>query len=257
MPYYTDIFKASLAYFAKGPLSRARAAFHLDYDSTLDMNDHISFLESLILSTTLIDKKYKDGLPQCVSLIDLHDQSADDADKAGGKSKKKRISKKMKPGKTGLYPSEDVLIRKWWEDYDEEAESGAPNSSREETSKRRIADLRIRETQIQMIILLEVLALQPLASLRDVTEDLPAGLPGAIKEEKEKPSKFKKPEHLTMLIDVHIDRLCIWQSIALESGEIGDSQTQKSIENLGPSANINKRSADVLRDFCVEVIAPL
>ena len=50
-----DFWQASLAYFAKGPLSRARAAFHLDYDSTLEMGDLIRFLESLVLPINVFD----------------------------------------------------------------------------------------------------------------------------------------------------------------------------------------------------------
>ncbi|RDW88863.1 hypothetical protein BP6252_00895 [Coleophoma cylindrospora] len=246
--------KASLAYFAKGPLSRARAAFHLDYDSTLDMNEYIAFLESLILSTTLIDKKYRDGLPACISLLDIQDHTADELDQAAGKPKKKRTSRKMKPGKTGLYPFEDSFIRKWWESHDEDAESGAPGNSREELTKSRVSQLRIRETQLQMVVILEVLALQPLATQSVVGGDLPDTLPSDIgKESKDKSVKARKPEHLLMLIDVHIDRLCIWQSIALEISKVGDSQGPAGTEQPDHSS---KPTSDILRDFCIDVIAP-
>lgn len=166
----------------------------------------------------------------------------------------------MKRGKTGLYPIEEPLIKRWWESHDDdEIESGGPGTSRDELMKSRIAQLRIRETQLQMILILEVLALQTLASPRDFVEGgLPSSLPtGAVFDEKEKLSKPQKPDHLLMLIDVHIDRLCIWQSIALETGKIADQQNQSQNESLGTSANMHKQAADVLRDFCVEVIAPL
>jgi DNA replication regulator SLD3 len=215
------------------------------------MNDHIAFLESLIMSTTLIEKKYRDGLPSCVSLIDIQDHSVDDA--ATAKAKKRRSSKKMKPGKNGLYPAEDDLIRRWWATHDDDAESGAPGVTREDLAKSRITQLRIRETQLQMILILEVLALQPLAS---ATEDVGGGLPGALPtssvgDGKEKLAKGKKPDHLTMLIDVHIDRLCIWQSIALESMKAPTGVSQNMTESAP------KHSDNVLRDFCIEVIAPL
>jgi DNA replication regulator SLD3 len=219
------------------------------------MNDHIAFLESLIMSTTLVDKKFRDGLPNCISLIDLQDHSADDANLAAGKTKKMRSSKKIKPSKNGLYPAEDTLIRRWWASHDEDAESGAPGTSREEITKSRISQLRIRETQLQIIVILEVLALQPLASAsEDVGESLPAALPATeIAEGKDKPIKSKKADHLTMLIDVHIDRLCIWQSIALEAikAPLRDKPTD------GSAANLPKPTDNILRDFCVEVIAPL
>jgi len=73
---------------------------------------------------------------------------------------------------------------------------------------------------------------------------------------KEKPAKSKKPDHLTMLIDVHIDRLCIWQSLAIESMSIipGDSQMTPDLADGLPQPT--KHTDNILRDFCVEVIAP-
>ena len=182
----------------------------------------------------------------------MHDDSAEDA-----KGKKKRISKKMKPGKTGLYPLEDALIRKWWSECDDEIESGAPGSSREQITKSRIAQLRIRETQLQMIIILEVLALQPLAATSDdIAGNLPNSLPvGPGDSLKESPAKIKKTTHLNTLIDVHIDRLCIWQSLdfAVETPVETPAITAGTLDGSG-----SKRYTDnILRDFCVDIIGPL
>lgn len=211
------------------------------------------------MSTTLIDKKYRDGIPTCIALIDLQDHSAEDATQASGKTKKRKSSKKMKPGKTGLYPTEDTLIRRWWTSHDDEAESGAPGSSRDDLTKRRISQLRMRETQLQMIVILEVLALQPLAS---TTEDAVIGLPAAmptsdLSEAKDKSTNTKKPDHLTMLIDVHIDRLCIWQSIALEAGKGSINNMEEISEQPGGMTNPVKHADNILKDFCIEIIAPL
>ncbi|PQE06339.1 hypothetical protein CJF32_00002060 [Rutstroemia sp. NJR-2017a WRK4] len=249
--YFESLYlsKTSLAYFAKGPLSRARAAFHLDFDSTLDMKDHIAFLEGLVLSSTLLDKKYREGIPGCVSLIDPNDQSGDET-----KSKKKRkASKKTKPGKNGLYSNEETLIKKWWINHDEETETGAPGSSKEETMRTRIANLRIRETQLQMIVILEILALHPLVASADNPDDgLPILPTGIFVESKQRTPKTRKTDHLTMLIDVHIDRLCIWQSLTSEVTKAPDADSK-----VGPRlVNAAKHSENILRDFCIEVIAP-
>ncbi|KAB8289685.1 hypothetical protein EYC80_010597 [Monilinia laxa] len=248
--YFESLYlsKTSLAYFAKGPLSRARAAFHLDFDANLDMNELIAFLESLILSSTLLDKKYRDGVPACVSALDIHDQSADDVTV---KPKRRKANKKMKPGKNGLYPNEESLIGKWWLGHDEEVESGAPGSSKDDLARTRIANLRIRETQLQMIVILEIFALQPLVS---TTGNLEEGLPSLpsndIIQTKERTPKTRKQDHLTMLIDVHIDRLCIWQSIASEAIKAPDTGS-------GPTAaNTVKHTDNILKDFCIEVIIP-
>jgi hypothetical protein len=220
------------------------------------MNEYIAFLESLIMTTKLIDKKYSDGVPACVSLIDVHDQSADDVTQGTEKTKKRKSSKKMKPGKDGLYPTEEDFIRRWWASLDDDAESGTPGTSREDRTKSRISQLRVRETQLQMIVILEALALQPLAStLEDLGGDLPAALPSAANPDgKDKSAKPKRPDNLTMLIDVHIDRLCIWQDIAAEATNnvLGDAQNGHA-----SSSNLPKHTDNILRDFCVEVIGPL
>lgn len=249
--------KSSLAYFAKGPLSRARAAFHLDYDSTLDMNEYVTFLEGLIMPTTLIDKKYKDGVPGCVSLIDINDHSAEDASHVG-KSKKRKSAKKIKPGKAGLYPLEETLIRKWWASYDDDTDDNVPGASREEITRSRISQLRIRETQLQMIVILEVLALHPLAcTSADISDGLPTIIPsGPNADGKEKQVKAKKPDHLIMLIDVHIDRLCIWQSIALEAVKTPLDNPPPLAREAGGSSTSLRLADNILRDFCVDIIVP-
>lgn len=219
------------------------------------MTEHIAFLESLIMSTTLIDKKYRDGVAQCVASITVLDQSADEA-KDSEKTKKRKTTKKTKPGKNGLYPSEDTLIRRWWASHDEEADIGAPGTSKDDIAKTRISQLRIRETQLQMIIILEVLALQPL--VREPEEPDPL-LPVAPLENgngiaQSKATKPKTLEHLSMLIDVHIDRLCIWQSISLETVKAptdGPNNGEKS------GATTSTNTDNILRDFSVEVILPL
>jgi hypothetical protein len=211
------------------------------------------------MSTTLIDKKYRDGVPNCISLIDTHDHSADETGHAAAKIKRRKSGKKMKPGKNGLYAMEETLIRRWWSGHDDEVDSGAPGSSREELTKNRIAQMRIRETQLQMVLILEVLALQPLASATaDIEEGLPPALPTSeLLGSKEKPAKAKKPDHLTMLIDVHIDRLCIWQSVALEAVKAPHSDTQCATGKPSGLLTLTKHTDNILRDFCVEVIAPL
>lgn len=233
-------------------MSRARAAFHLDLDSNLDINEYVTFLESLVMSTTFLDKKYRDGVPTCVSLVDVHDHSGEENQPM--KAKKRKTSKKMKLGKNGLYPSEDTLVRKWWETHGEDADLGIPGNSKEELTRTRISLLRIRETQLQMIIVLEILALQPLASAaKDNAYDLPSALPSIeVVDAKEKPVKAKKPDHLSTLIDGHVDRLCIWQSLASESMKGPETVTA----SIGPGQQ-SKATDNIPRDFCVEVIIPL
>lgn len=243
-----------MAYFAKGPLSRARAAFHLDLDSNLDINEYVAFLEGLVMSTTFLDKKYRDGVPTCVSLIDIHDHSGEENIQSTVKVKKRKVTKKIKLGKNGLYPTEDTLVRKWWKARTDDSDLGAPGRSKEEIIRERISLLRIREMQLQIILILEILALQPLAlAAKDDTYDLPRTLPSIeTVDVKDKPVKARKPDHLNTLIDGHLDRLCIWQSLASESMKEPEAVTA----SVGPGSQV-KLTDNIPRDFCVEVIVPL
>lgn len=244
--------QGSLAYFAKGPLSRARSAFHLDLESDLDINDLIDFLKGLILTTVQVDKKYREMIPELVSKIKPIVDSSDEG------RKKRRRPKKMKLGKDGLYPLEDEHIEKWWlankPELDDDDEAGISMA----LIKAHASLLRTRETQLQMIVILEILALEPLKPQEQPADTLPA-LPGAAESQEQMapppPPKKRNKHNLPTLIDVHTDRLTIWQSMAShEQIMLQDSQVPS------PSANgqvEQKPSSEPLKDFCIDVIVPL
>ncbi|EEY18328.1 conserved hypothetical protein [Verticillium alfalfae VaMs.102] len=240
--------KGSLAYFAKGPLSRARAAFHMDCDGNLSMDDLIEYLTSQIMTTVQLDKKYRETIPDIISKMKTHVESSDDGSKS-----KKRKPKKMKLGKDGLYPTEDSVVRTWWtanrpEIADEDA-SITPAQIRSHVDL-----LRTRETQLQMILILEILSLEPLRPKENEEESQLPGL--APTENKDgsasQPMKKRNKHKLPVLVDVHADRLCIWQSTASDELRLlEDTQvvTQADGTKLG-----QKASADPLKDFCTDII---
>ncbi|KAH7328783.1 DNA replication regulator SLD3-domain-containing protein [Stachybotrys elegans] len=250
--YFEALYKSmgSLAYFAKGPLSRARSAFHLDLEADLDMADLIDFLKSLVLTTVQIDQKYRQSIPETISKSSHMLDSSDEG------RKKKRKTKKMKLGKDSLYPHEDEAIKAWWNATKPElADEDAPIS--EEQIKSHVSLLRTRETQLQMIIIFEILALEPLKAAEDTgNTDLPA-LPGAADSQDTQvtaPPRKRNKHNLPVLLEVHADRLTIWQSIATdEQLSLGDSQL------MGQTADgqtQQKASSEPLKDFCVDVIVP-
>ncbi|RYP43284.1 hypothetical protein DL768_009997 [Monosporascus sp. mg162] len=184
-----------------------------------------------------------------------------DSDNEQSSSKgKKRKAKKMKLGKDGLYPGEDGHVRKWWgvhkpepKEDDETTTSAPPHDA-----KVKLFYLRSRETQLQMIIILEILALEPLRTPDDAADSQLPGMPGAAEADgetrKPAPPKKRNRHNFPFLLDVHADRLCIWQSTALDEvkmmddPEIGQkSEAQKSL----------RATSDPLKDFCVDVIMPL
>ncbi|KAI8963327.1 DNA replication regulator SLD3-domain-containing protein [Daldinia sp. FL1419] len=242
----------SLAYFAKGPLSRARAAFHLDCDSNLDMNDLVDFLKSLVMTTAQIDKKYRETLPDLISKMKPIFQDSD-AEQGSAKTKKRK-SRKMKLGKNGLYPMEHEHIQKWWSARKPEFKDDEIMTTTEpQETKLQVAWLRSRETQLQMIIILEILALEPLVPPQT---NLDSQLPGLPLEEipSEVPKDKKRSrQNLPSLVDVHADRLCIWQSTALDEVKLPDD-TQASTESEMQKSS--RATSDPLKDFCVDIIVP-
>jgi DNA replication regulator SLD3 len=243
----------SLAYFAKGPLSRARAAFHLDCESDLDMNDLIDFLKSLAMTTVVIDKKYRETIPAMIANMKT---MVEDSDNGDAKSKKRR-SKKIRLGKDGLYPQEADHVCRWWRANRppiSDDQSVTPDEIRYH-----ISCLRRRETQLQMIIIMEILALEPLTRPRDTTED--SQLPGMDSQTGtsvpavEPPVKKRSKHNFPVLLDVHADRLCIWQSTTPdEMKALGETQ----VHSQGHAADKSDRAnSDPLKDFCVDIILPL
>ena len=238
----------------KGPLSRARAAYHLDLDSNLNMDDLIDFLKGLVMTTVLIDKKYRNTIPELVSSMKTLIESSDDEI---SKPRKKR-TKKTKVGKNGLYTHEDDQVRAWWRSIMEvrKFQLAEDETISNEEIKYHIENLRTRETLLQIIIILEILALEPLRSSNANESQLP-GLPSEELPEKppEAAPKKRNKHNLPLLLDVHADRLCIWQSTAIQvPALIGDTR----FSGLSPSSQRHGTTgSDPLRDFCTDVIVPL
>lgn len=240
-----------MAYFAKGPLSRARSTFQLDLESNLNMSDLIDFLKGLVLTTVQIDKKYRETIPEVVAKVKTVVESSDEG------RRKKRRSKKMKLGKDGLYPFEEDYIRNWWLANKPELKDDETNVSIQQV--RSLASmLRTRETQLQMILIFEILALEPLRAVEDAEENSLPTLPGLVESQPSMappPPKKRNKHNLPVLVDVHADRLTIWQSTASdEQILLEDSQSSRHPGDSQPS---QKASSEPLKDFCVDVIVPL
>ncbi|KAF5661135.1 dna replication regulator sld3 [Fusarium heterosporum] len=249
--YFDMLYKSmgSLAYFAKGPLSRARSTFQLDLESNLDISDLIEFLKGLVLTTVQIDKKYRESIPGLIKHLKTVVDSSDEG------RKKKRRPRKMKIGKDGLYPHEETHIKKWWN-------TNKPELKEDETDvpaqqiRSLTSMLRTRETQLQMIIILEILALTALKPTDDAEDSQLPTLPGATESHGDMapPSTKKRNKHnLPVLVDVHADRLTIWQSTASdEQLLLEDSQVSQALDGQPQQ----KSSSEPLRDFCVDIIVP-
>lgn len=246
--YFDHLYasKTSLAFYVKGPLSRARAHVRIAKDSAasiLELTDHY---RQSILPTIKIDLKFKESLSKVVN-----DLSADDD---GGEPQKKKSGKKRsKLGKDSLWPDEEEFVRKWWVGREVTAGLSATSNHGEELRKR-IAELRTRETKMQLLLILEVMLLE-LASAR--LSENPVLLDPDVKLESievdptsiiaKTPSKqSKKKRDFSGELDTMVDRLCIWHTISFED-VAGDGK-----KDAGAKAKPN----DTLRDFCKDVLIP-
>ena len=250
------ISKTSLAYFAKGPLSRARVAFTIGETENMQLHDLSSFLRQCLLTKSM-EKKYRDKLPELVNKV-MMEAPQDSLERQTGP--KKRKSKKLKPSADGIFPEEEEHIRKWWH-APEIADTGITSlGTRDVEIKRRTAELRIRETQMQLILAMEVLALETSLALSEPKDgetqaEAQLSQPGQA-QSKRKPNS-KKHKDLGVFLDLLVDRLCIWQSLWQDDHLDNAISDKKGGQDDASRTQSEKTSNDALKAFCIEVIIPL
>ena len=247
------VSKTSLAYFAKGPLSRARASFRGSTGSSTNAKCLIESLRSNVLSLSVMDKKYREALPSIVKELPFSVLPEDEIPAILSlHGKKIRKSKMGKVRKDGLYPGEEASITRWWLSIDKPSMTTDSSDGKEDATRALLLEQRARETQLQIILVLETLALE--SSTPSRTNDQEISQDNTQEEESVRPpkSKSKKPQDLNTLLDLLVDRLCIWQSMNIDDG--------KEARTAGASGSQQGRKASDkvhLRDFCVDVILPL
>ncbi|PWY83121.1 hypothetical protein BO94DRAFT_567044 [Aspergillus sclerotioniger CBS 115572] len=236
------VSKTSVAYFAKGPLARCRAAFQSGNESAKPVQ-LVEFYREAVLTAKRMDHKYRETLPSTIQDI-LLSVSDDEA----AQPKRKRKDSKKKLGKNGLYPEEGDLIRKWWRDRALNDQGLPSEMSREAESKKHVADLRLRETQLQILLILETMALEVIVA----DEEKKHEGKGEGTEKPTKSAKGKKPQDLNVMLELNLDRLCIWHAVSFEETVVSDSAKAYGSNHLSGK----KVESDAVRDFCTEVIVP-
>jgi hypothetical protein len=191
-----------------------------------------------------MDIKYREAIPAAVRDAVL-------ADSDDGVKSKKRKSKKKKLGKNGLYPEEEGFVHQWWKDR--LTNESTSQDSREAESKKQISDLRLRETQLQILLILEVMVLEMSIASAEKTNAEKGKEPEGEKPTSKKP-KARKSQDLDVLLELHLDRMCIWHAVSMEDTSAADTAKASS---FGASHLSGKKvESDAVRDFCTEVIIP-
>ena len=249
--------RSSLAYFAKGPLSRARAAFSSSHSPSENTSTLAQYLRSSILTLAVMDQKYKDALPSVIDALPAGNVSEDDTEAViANMHKKTRKSKKDKISKDGLYHGEETNIARWWLNRHGEILELGLSSNRENALKELLLKQRARETQLQIILVLETLALEASGShqKKDV-ELVDVPVDGTADTQAKKKKRAKKPQDLNTQLDLLIDRLSIWQSMRLEEAKDSAPDSHTNVTQ-GLSAD-ETANADHLKSFCVDIVLPL
>ncbi|KAK7535859.1 DNA replication regulator SLD3-domain-containing protein [Phyllosticta citribraziliensis] len=252
--------KTSLAFFVKGPLSRARAAFTSnDGNGTLKVGELAAFFRSILLQLGQVDKKYREKIPDIVKELPLPGFS-DDEDTAAAQrpeKKKKGRSKKMKPNKEGMYPGEDEYVKQWWIRDFPSSPGSHPEESSQDMFKRKVGDLRVRESMAQLVLVLEILALEASPGFQAVDQDETQQETQVDSQQPEKKRRKKKLQDLHVLLDLLLDKLCIWQSVEQDEMLVKISKSGQGGTAAAETPNSTKAgTSDKLRSFCVEVIIP-
>ncbi|KAK8250270.1 DNA replication regulator SLD3-domain-containing protein, partial [Phyllosticta capitalensis] len=254
--------KTSLAFFVKGPLSRARAAFAPSGgNGTLKIGELVAFFRSILLQLGQVDKKYREKIPDIVKGLPLPGFSDDEDGAAAAaqrvEKKKKSRSKKVKPNKEGMYPGEDDYVKQWWiKDF-----PSSPGVHSEETPedmfKRKAGDLRIRESMAQVVLVLEILALEASPGFQAADQDETQQEAQVDSQPPEKKKRKKKAQDLHVLLDLLLDKLCIWQTVEQDEMLVKISKSGQGGTAAAETPNSTKAgTSDKLRGFCVEVMIP-
>ncbi|KAL2404095.1 hypothetical protein ABEF95_007534 [Exophiala dermatitidis] len=255
--YFEHLYssKTSLAFYVKGPLSRARAHVRsMTSAPSKAIAELAAFYEESILATKKIDLKYKETLSRVIKGLDCELESHE----TRGKRQRKR--KTMKLSKDGLWPDEEEFIAKWWRGR--ELKPAITTEHQPDEVRKEMSELRMRETKMQMLLILEVMLLDiavsrlsevsevptdPEVKVESIEEDSSAVL-AQMARKQEKP---KKKRDLAGELDTIVDRLCIWHTVSQDELNTGSNP-----DALTNNSSTTTKGSDSLRDFCKDVLLP-
>ena len=204
-----------------------------------------------------MDRKYRETLPTVIRDLPFGILSDDESvATVAAREKKARKRKKTKIGRNGLYDGEEVDITRWWTGRQLSHHACDSTDARDNIMKATLLNQRARETQLQVILVLETLALEACATgpnPKPVSTEEFQEKDGASQNNSKKP---KKPQDLSTQLDLLADRLCIWQSMSVDhmKPSSGDDKTSHEREVIPPTGVVQNEH---LRGFCVDIVLPL
>ncbi|KAL9112212.1 MAG: hypothetical protein Q9187_007812 [Circinaria calcarea] len=199
----------------------------------------------------MTDIKYSKTLPGLLKDFPVAISSDDEGDYIKGVlgPKLSRSKKRKELNKAGLFPGEEEYIAKWYIHLNKDLAPSGPDTTRDERIKLSIVEQRARETQLQIIVILEALALEILVNRKPTLEETQHPIIDTSE------GKVQSREDLLKLLDLLVERLCIWQSTSEQVNVMkmngGQTSLQEKVQKESRTLN-----NDQLKDFCTEVVIP-
>ena len=206
-----------------------------------------------------MDIKYRETLPELVKALPFEPPSDEECISVIDTiSKNTRRPKKPSVGRNGLYPGEEASIARWWLGRDMSSVACDSTDAKQEATNSAVLEQRARETQMQIVLSLETLALESVVASHAVEKPpLMKTVQGEDDSQKKKmKKKAKKPQDLSMLLDLLVDRLCIWQSMSVDDTKTSNGE-DRSTSQHETKATVKAVGSENLRQFCVDVVLPL
>ncbi|KAJ8098370.1 DNA replication regulator SLD3-domain-containing protein [Lipomyces tetrasporus] len=224
------VSKSPLTYFAKLTLARFRTLCKDNPEKIVEV------LQQMILTVGESDYKYKSGLPNI--LLELENAHGMDEVTIGlfnpeNPSSEISIPAIIAQSMVGLrsLDHEKHFVQRWW---NMEEDVRLPKSR-----AKRVDEIKKRETKLQAILALEILAQQH-SRTTEAADPAADDTRTKVSAKKKRPTKHDMGPNLNLLLDVLFDRLYIWQTVSSLDFIIATS----------------KQQADEVREFCLEVIVP-
>ena len=200
----------------------------------------------------MTETKYSKTLPALLKDFPVAISSDDEQEHIKGVlgPKLPRSKKRKELTKGGLLPGEEEYVARWCIHLNNDSARGRPDATREERMKLSIVEQRARETQLQVILILETLALEKLAKESPTLQET------QVPNVNISGGKARLKEELPKLLDLLLERLCIWQSTSEEINVRRRKGTQTSSQEVTEKVSCVSNN-DQLKDLCTEVIIPL
>lgn len=208
------------------------------------------------MTLVTLDRKYKDTLPGILRELPFHVSDKEDGAALIPSIKPRKGIKKSAVKKNGLYANEDIEVKRWWLAKDVSNTLCDTPEAQEDFMKNLLLDQKSRETQLQIILILETLALRA-SKAESQTLNGSTETQGITNTNRSTvPDRPRKEKNLEALLDLQIDRLSIWQSMVLEESK--PSQDKQPLKGKEVNKGVKQdQNSNHLRSFCVDVVLPL